>query len=68
MPPDPWRYRRRFMTLTWVFSAATIWLVIFRETDPAVAQTAITMAFGVLGSSLGTYVFGAAWEKKPPKG
>ncbi len=64
---DPWRYRRRFMTSICGFCAVSIWTIILFRADSQVANTVVTMAFGILGTSLTSYVFGAAWENKSKK-
>ncbi len=64
MDKDPWKYRRRFMTSICAFCAISIWAVILMGTDAKVAEVTITMAFGILGTSLTSYVFGAVWDDK----
>ena len=57
-----WRLRRNFMFATAVFCAMVITYVLWEGLDTRVAETAVTMAFVILGSTVSSYVFGAAWE------
>lgn len=62
LPKPSWAIRRRFMFATAAFCAAVIAFILIARLDTGPADTAITMAFLVLMSIVGCYVFGAAWE------
>ena len=57
-----WRLRRNFMFATALFCAMVIVYVLWKGLDTRVAETAVTMAFVILGSTVSSYVFGATWE------
>lgn len=57
-----WRTRRLFMFAVTAFSMGTIAYILYRDMDSRVADTAVTMAFFTLISTVGSYVFGAAWQ------
>lgn len=57
-----WRNRRRMLWGASLFCMGIIAYVIHKELDSKVAETAVTMAFFCLGSLVGSYVFGAAWQ------
>lgn len=59
-----WKRRRKFLYAVSAFCCATILIALLHHMDAGVATTAITMAFGVLASNVGAYVFGAAWDDK----
>ena len=59
---DPWRFRRRFMLAVCAFCMWIVtYIIVFDKTGGA-AETAVSMGFMTLASSLAAYVFGAAWE------
>lgn len=60
----PWRERRRFMWIVIAFCMATIAWALFKDSDTAVMQSAVTMGFTIMGTTVGSYVFGAVWEDK----
>ena len=59
---DKWSYRRRYMFATLVFAKGVVAYCLYRELDSAVAETAVTMAFVIIGTTVSSYVFGAAWQ------
>ena len=61
---DTWRYRRRFMLAAVSFCMAVVVYVLWKGTEGAVAETAISMSFICLISIVGSYVFGATWDDK----
>lgn len=59
-----WRVRRPLVLATLAFCAAQLtYLTIFGE-DTALAQTMAIGAFGLAGSTLGSYLFSATWDTK----
>jgi hypothetical protein len=67
-PPGPrgrrgtWRVRRRIIHATLVFCAAQIAYLTFCGEDTRLNETLAVGAYALVGSVIGAYVFGAAWE------
>ena len=59
-----WAIRRRVIFATLVFCAFEILWITFMGADTAVASTIVLGAFGLAGSTIGSYVFGAVWDDK----
>lgn len=57
-----WRVRRRYLFWNTLFNMAVIIYCLYKNNDTKIADTAVTMAFVALISSLGSYVFGAVWD------
>ena len=62
MEKDTWRMRRRFMLATVAFCKGVIMYVLIRDLQSAVAETAVNMSYFIVGTTVSSYVFGAAWE------
>lgn len=62
-PHGNWVIRRRFMMIVIGFCMSVIAWTLHSERTDAVADTALTMSFAIIGATVGSYVFGAAWEK-----
>lgn len=60
--PDSWAKRRLFMIAACAFCGYCVLYVVHTGMDTKVADTAVTMAFLLLGSIVVAYVFGATWE------
>ena len=60
--PFPWKQRRWFLYLTTGGCALSIGYCLGMNLVSAVAETAVTMAFIIIGTNVGSYVFGAAWQ------
>ncbi len=62
-PHGTWVVRRRFMMAVIGFCMGVIvWSLNSDRTD-AIVDTALTMSFSIIGMTVGSYIFGAAWEK-----
>ena len=59
---DTWRIRRAFMFVTIAFCMLVISLVLWQGVDTEVADTAVNMAFIIIGTTVASYVFGAMYE------
>jgi len=46
------------------FCMACIAWALYKDTDTAVMQSAVTAGFGTMTAIVGSYVFGAVWEDK----
>lgn len=46
------------------FSMACICWALYKDTDTAVMQAAVSASFGTISMVVGSYVFGAVWEDK----
>lgn len=60
--PGSWTVRRRFMFVIMAFCMGTIVYCLYMGEDTEVAQTAVSMAFLIIGTTVASYVFGAAWQ------
>jgi hypothetical protein len=58
-----WIVRRRFMMVIIAFCMAVVTWTLLSGRDDKVAEAALTMSFTVIATTVGSYVFGAAWEK-----
>jgi len=64
MPPGSWKYRRRVVIWSLLFSAAFLVYLVERRPDAAVTLTlAPAIVAGALGI-IGSYVFGAVIDDK----
>lgn len=59
-----WRWRRAFLIAVNLFCVWVIAYCLVSRLESRVAETAVMMAFGVMGASVGAYVFGAAWDDR----
>lgn len=67
-PPGSWRYRRRIIHATLIYCAvAAPALTVWRPESAMVAQLAMALV-ALAGGTIGTYVFGAAWDDKNARG
>ena len=62
-PHGNWVVRRRFMMAVIAFCMCTIAWVLHGDRTDQVAEAALTMSFAIIGTTLSSYVFGAAMEK-----
>lgn len=57
-----WKIRRRLIYLTLLFCASCItWILISSDTRPVIEMVAMS-AFGLGGTTLASYIFGAVWD------
>lgn len=61
---DGWKYRRRVVFGVVLFCMLCIGYVLWNGLDTSPAEAAVTMAFFMIGSTVGSYVFGAVWEDR----
>lgn len=61
--PSGWKYRRTTVMLSLIYCAATIALVLWRGNDTALNREAVNALALLSGGIIGSYVFGAAWER-----
>lgn len=62
-----WTQRRRVVFSTLVICAGLVLRFAFWPTegiDPELAKLIVLGAFGLAGTTIGTYVFGAAWDDR----
>ena len=57
-----WRVRRRIIHGTLIFCAGQIAYLTFWGADTRLNETLAVGAYALVGSVIGAYVFGAAWE------
>ena len=61
---DDWRIRRRIVILTLLWAAALVtYLAVFGLSDP-LRETSATSLILLIGSLIGSYVFGVIWDNK----
>ena len=61
--PTGWKYRRTTVMVSLIYCAATIGLVLWRGNDTALNREAVNVLSILAGTIIGSYVFGAAWER-----
>lgn len=61
--PSGWKYRRTTVMVALIYCAATISLVLWRGADNALNREAVNVLAILAGTIIGSYVFGAAWER-----
>lgn len=61
-PSYSWKIRRRVLFTILIFCMLTIGWVLYKQLDTKVAETAVVMAFVIIGTVLTTYVFAATHE------
>lgn len=61
--PTGWKYRRGVVITTLVYCAVVIGVVLYRGTDNALNRDAVNALALLAGGIIGSYVFGAAWER-----
>lgn len=59
-----WRYRRGLVFAVSAFCAMVIAYLTARGQDTRLAESIASGAFLLLGTVVGSYVFGAAWDDK----
>jgi len=57
-----WTVRRRFMFIVIAFCMGVVSYCLWQNLESRVAETAVMSAFFVIGTTIGSYVFGAAWQ------
>lgn len=57
-----WRIRRRIIIATLLFCASILTYLTGWGQDTKLAETLATGAFLLMGSTIGSYVFGAVWQ------
>lgn len=57
-----WKMRRRFMWIITIFCMYCILHILYWGGDSRVNEAIIMWAFLCMGGTLGSYVFGAAWQ------
>lgn len=59
-----WVVRRRIMMGVIGFCMGVIIWSLYSDRTDSIVDTALTMSFSIIGMTIGSYIFGAAWEKK----
>ena len=68
MTPDPtnptgWKWRRSVVIVALLYCAVVIALVLWRGADNALNRESVNVLALLAGGIIGSYVFGAAWER-----
>lgn len=59
-----WKIRRRIVIATLLFCAFCVLWIMIRGDERSVLDVIVMCAFGLAGSTIGAYVFGAVWDDK----
>lgn len=62
MEKPSWKIRRSIILITLLFCAAIIIKIIWSGADTTTAQVALYGSFGLAGTVIGSYIFGAVWD------
>lgn len=62
MEKSSWKIRRSIILITLLFCAAIIIKIIWSGADTTTAQVALYGSFGLAGTVIGSYIFGAVWD------
>ena len=57
-----WTLRRYFMFWVILFCMIVVMVVLYKDMTSAPAETAVSMAFLIIGTTVSSYVFGAAYQ------
>lgn len=61
----PWSFRRRVVVTTLLFCAGVVTKVtVWGHQSEGIGEALVTMAFGLAGAVIGSYIFGAVWNDK----
>jgi len=61
-----WKIRRKIVITSLLFCGIVIVYVVWSADDTRVNETALIGSFGLMGSVIASYVFGAVWDDKTP--
>ncbi len=61
-----WRARRRIIVVTLVWCGGLITYLVIWGRPISLSETAVNAGFLLMGSIIGSYVFGAVWDDKAP--
>lgn len=65
LPNKPsWKARRRIIYATLIFCAFCIGYILFKGQPTSLNEIIVLSCFGLAGSVIGSYVFGAVWDDK----
>lgn len=64
MTKPSWKIRRRIVIATLAFCAFCVSWIMIRGDERSVLEVIVMCAFGLAGSTIGAYVFGAVWDDK----
>lgn len=59
---DNWPRRRRWMLSILIWAVLNIQYLIFFGVDTGLHQNALVALLGLVGATIGSYVFGAVWD------
>ena len=62
MKQPGWKIRRSIILASLLFCATVIVKIIWSGADTTTAQVALYGSFGLAGTVIGSYVFGAVWD------
>ena len=60
-----WSFRRRVVIATLLFCAGVVVkITVWSHQSDAIGEALVTMAFGLAGAVIGSYIFGAVWNDR----
>lgn len=59
-----WKIRKRIVIATLIFCAFCVLWIMMRGDERSVLEVIVMCAFGLAGSTIGAYVFGAVWDDR----
>ena len=59
-----WKIRRRIVIATLLFCAFCVTWIMIGGDERSVLEVIVMCAFGLAGSTIGAYVFGAVWDDR----
>lgn len=59
-----WKIRRRIVIATLIFCAFCVLWIMIRGDERSVLEVIVMCAFGLAGSTIGAYIFGATWDDR----
>lgn len=61
----PWSFRRRVVVASLLFCAVIVVKVaIWGHQSEGIGESLVAMSFGLAGTVVGSYIFGAVWNDK----
>jgi hypothetical protein len=60
-----WNFRRKLVVATLCFCAGVVTkITIWGHESASIGEALVTMAFGLSGTVIGSYIFGAVWDDR----
>lgn len=63
-PKPSWKLRRRIIHSVLIFCAFCVLWIMIRDQEGSVSEMIVISCFGLAGSIIASYIFGAVWDDK----